>query len=366
MSAEDYIPIEENSFRLTDIIELAKSYFFYALKYWWVPIITGLLIAGFYFYRSYKTPPAFTAKVSFVLVDNPNSGGGGFANILSQFGLQSGKRGANMNRIMDLLNSREIIGRALFSKTTFLEKEDFLANHYITIFELHDSWKEGINEDLYDFYFEHDSLDGFNYLENSVLKGLQNRVSKWHMSYEVTDGDMFIIRIVSASEYMSYELANSLFHVLDSYYVEKTVEKHQETFDIVNKRTDSLRNVLASAEARLARFQDKNRSIFKKESLLEEDRLGREVNLANSLYLESARNLESARMSLLSSKPIIQPVDMPMYPLKAKFQKPRDHAIRGAFIGGVLGVFLLFGLKFVFDLLEKEKQEEQKENGQSV
>ena len=117
--------------------------------------------------------------------------------------------------------------------------------------------------------FTSDSIDFDNSIETYVLKEL----TKLLFGTEGGSGIVFseygeltgIMKLSTSSynENLSIDITNSIFEELSDFYIKKSVEKQQQTFDLMKVKHDSINDLLATNDYLLARFQDKNRGLFK-------------------------------------------------------------------------------------------------------
>ncbi len=364
--------MEENKYNneltLTEIINFAKDYFKTFLKFSPLIALAGLLLGGYFYYKEISKPYVYTASLKFMLNTDESSGGGG---LLGQFGglLGSTSDDPNLKRMEGLMKTKKIIKTVLFTKVKLNGKEDFLANHYIDEFKMHDTWKEAENEKLANFYFTSTDFENFDRLNNGISNGIHNKIVNFtedgelmaaHLRSEFDDSGSGIIDVwfSSSSEAFSYQFLKTFFDVLSNYYVERTIEKQRSTFNLVRQRTDSLKKALASKEYQIANFKDSNKGIFRSKSLLNINDLQRESNFLSTMYAQSLNSLESARLALQVQTPYINALEEPMYPIGKSTKKERRKAILGAFIGCILMTIVVLGIKLIRYVLDKERAKE--------
>ncbi len=374
--------IREDEITLGELINLIKEYILTAFRYWWILLLFALLIGGYNFYKSYNQEEIYTATLTFMLNNGEEGGRSPLTGLMGQIGLPGGMGGSsNFAKMAELMRSRKIILKSLFERVTLEyrntpkdggevqveEVDDFLANHYIEFFGMRDQWIEDENERMIDFSFKHPNIDSFSRIENSIALSIYRRIISF-----TTDGDLegahlrdnfaeSISEIIqlsfkSTSDQYSYEFIYKLFEVLGKYYVEKTVVKQQETLDLVQRRTDSLRQALLNKENQLANYKDSNKGVFKAKSLVRQSDITRDVSFLSSQYSASARSLESARMSLELKTPHIIPIDMPVYPVPKYKPNWKEETFIGIVIGVILGFLLIFVWKFITDALEADRR----------
>lgn len=349
--------MEEDEITLKELILKVQEFFWEAVRYWWIIALFVIPIIGFMLYRAFTTPPTYRATLTFMLNEDEGSGMGGVSAILGQFGLGGGSRGkVNLNKLLELSKSRRIVQMALFEKVSIKGENDFLANHIIFKYDYHEKWKENTTE-LKGFLFSHDSIPSFSRVENNVLKrlhqhilGTPNTESLASTSINDDSGIMTLLTNTNHEE-LSICLAEILYQKLSKFYIDKTIEKQQKTYELFKAKTDSIQQALDNTQYRLLRFKDTNRSLTLRQYEAEEIKLQQEVQKLILAYGEAYKNLEVADFSLKSSTPFIQMIDLPIAPIKPKKESKLKALLMGFFLGGFLGLIFVFGRKVIRDTM---------------
>lgn len=373
----------DQELKLIVILKHGKAYGIFLLKC--LPLIIGaaLLAGGIVYYMESKKPRVYTASLKFMLAEDNANPGNPLSGMLGQFGLGGGnKASANLNKMKALLTTQKIIKTTMFEKVNINGKDDFLANHYIDIFNLHDTWKERKQDHLANFYFKSGDFEKFdretNRISNFVYKQiasftLNGDLEKGHLQSKFDDTGTEIVDLyfTSTSEIYSFNFLITLYKILSDFYISKTIVKQDDNFKMAKKRVDSLKSALASNQYQLASYKDKNRGIFKNQSRLKIDELDRESYRLQSLFAEAARNFEIAKMALQSKTPFITAIDMPHYPLGSKTGDPKWRPLKfGLPVGAFLMTAFLIAFKFFRDMYKKEleivKERDNKSNRQQT
>jgi|GEM_PF-5285358 len=359
---------QDQELRLSVIIKNARDYFFYLLKRSWLIAIAALIVGAIMYYIDASKPLVYKANLKFMLADDGSDGGGDpISGMLGQFGLGGGNGGgANLKKIEALLTTQQIIKKTLFTKVEIDGKEDFLANHYIDQFNLHQQWAERGEEKLVGFYFENGDFENFDRKNHSISNSIYSQVAKFTQNGELekahltskfddTGTDIVDLHFTSTSEEYSLVFLNTLYEVLSDFYVSKSIAKQQQSYKMAKKRADSLKTILAQTQYRLANFKDTNRGLFKNQSRVKMEDMERESYRLQGLYSEAARNLEGTKIALQSKKPFITAIDLPLYPLPAIKGKPMKALKLGLVFGASLMLVFLIAWKFLKDVLDKER-----------
>lgn len=337
---------ETDEITLKELILKLQEFYRELIKNWKLVIFITIPFIAFFLYRAFTTPPSYAADLTFMVNEDEGGGAGGAMAILSQFGLGGGGGSGkhNLQKIMELSKTRKLIQLSLFDKTVINGKTDYLANHIIDIYNLHEDWEES-ESGLKDFKYTQDSFPGFNLVENSVLKVIQRVVNgskKEKGIYTTSINEETGIMTLSAnslSQQLSLDWLDLTYAHLSQYYIDKTIEKQKATFELVKEKVDSIKIALNNTELRLARFKDANRGLYTNTASLEESRLIRDLQVLTIIYGESVKNLEIADFTLKNKTPFIQLIDAPISPLYPS----TESKIKAMILGGLLGVFIAFG-----------------------
>ena len=333
---------EEEDITLKQVILTTQEFYEEVLRNWkWIILFTIPFIA-FMLYNAISTPAIYPATLTFMVNEDDGNSMGGISAILGQFGIGGARKGKNnLDKILELASSRKIISSVIFEKRKVDGKEDYIANHLIFLYEFHDKWDEDTTG-LDGFLFIHDSIAIFNKTENKALKSVYRKIvgnekkpGILTTSYDEETGIMSI-GVSAQSEYCSIELSKLVYEKLSDFYIEKTTEKQNETFKVVQFKADSIKQLLNVKEYALANFKDSNRGLWATKTKLKELQLQRDVQVLNVMYGESLKNLEIADFSLRNRTPFVQIIDEPIAPITPSVKSK----LSAIFIGGILGVFL--------------------------
>lgn len=341
MKEQSYI--EEDEITLKELILKIKEFFQEVLKNWLLVILITIPVVLYFFYQAYKTPITYTSELTFMMNDDDGGALGGLGGLAASF-LGGGGGGGefNLEKMLSLLKSRNIIQQGLFEKAEINGEVDFFANFLIKEYEFHEKWKE--NEQLKDFIFKHDKVEDFSRVEYKALKSVYGKVigsakTQGILSSNINDDTgIMTLEIESINETLSIKLLNTLFEKLSAFYVDKTIEKQKQTYEITVAKTDSLLGVMNYVQARLLKVKDTHRNTTLNQYRSEELKLEREYQINLIAYGEALKNREIADFTLKSKTPFIQSIDLPIPPLEPN--KNLMTYIKQIIIGGILGVFL--------------------------
>lgn len=350
--------IEEDEITLKEVILKVQEYFWEVVRNWKFVVIITIFLMSLLLYQAISTPTVYPGELTFMINEDDGGGLGGMSAILGQFGFGGGGRGKNnLDKILELAKSRNLIHKTIFEKVTIEKKYDYMANHIIRLYDFHDKWRDDTTG-LVNFYFSNDSIIGFDRTALTALKGVYLKV----IGNENVDGILktgysestaiMYIKAVTVSEELSIELCNFLYNHLSDFYVNKTIEKQKQTFDVMFEKVDSIRGMMAEKEFALAKFLDSNRGLLNNQDRLRELRLKRDVQVLNEAYGTSLKNFEIADFTLKNKTPFIQIVDQPFAPLSTVRVSKIRNLLFGGFIGVFIGTLLIIIRKIYITALE--------------
>ncbi len=326
-------------------------------KKWWIIALTIPVIA-YFGYKAKKADVTYTAQLTYLLNDG-SGGGGALGGILGSFGLGNGGD-VNLDRIVELSKSRNIIQKVLFTKVeldTFPGKTDFIANYLIELHELDKEWTNN-KKDWTGFRFTSDSIGSFDKNQMAALKMLYGKVVGGKNVKNPIFGNGFnedtgilTISATTVDEELSILFSNLVYNELKQYYTESSIKGNQNTFEFVEAKTDSVFTLLRNKEFQLSRFNDSHRNLTDPNLLTQKRLLETEILKLKTMYGEATKNRELADFSLASGKPNIAIIDEPLPPLGAKSESFLFALIKGGLLGGLLAAGFFIARKIVVDAM---------------
>ncbi len=350
---------QEEEVTLKEIILKVRAFLYEIFVNWKLILIICIPFVSYMLYDAIISPIRYPATLTFMVEEDESTRLGGVANVLGQFGISGVQRGKyNLDRILEISRSRRVLQMALFAKCEVEGDKDFLANHLIKEYDYHARWKED-STGLKGFLFTHDSIAGFNRVENRVLKALQHLMNgtnddpgAYQTSYNDDTGIM-TLKMSAPSEELAITMVDTLFGKLTSYYVFNATDKAETTYQVMKLKTDSLAKALSAAEYRLAEFLDKNKNIFSaREGSLQQTRLTTEVQRLQILHGESLKNLEYADFTLKNRTPFITLIDNPLPPLRPVEESKPKAILIGLLLGLIVGSAFVIGRKIYRDAMQ--------------
>jgi len=348
------VPFQNQEPGLKEIILKARDYGIVLWKGKLLILILAILFGGLFFFRVYLKHPTYGATLTFALNEGEGglSGAGGF---LGQFGLGGSAGKVSQDKIVELSKSMRIVNQALFEKATIDDKEDFLANHILLIYELNKKWAKN-NPPFEQFRFTHDSFPAFTLEENSTLKGIYGFTVGGMKPGLVTCGyntesTIFSMTSNTENEELSLALTESIFHHLSSFYIQQSSDKQKQTYDLVKAKADSIYRQWASSEYSVSNMEESEGALW-----APSDRTRRTIKTKQSgmyalAYSEAIRNLEVADFAVKNSTPFIREIDRPFSPLYPQSPSKVKQILLGLFLGLFIGSAWLLGKKIILDAI---------------
>jgi len=347
---------DEITFR--DLILKIREYILELARNWKWILLISIIVSLIMGVRAYTSETEYRARLSFMINQDSGNPLGSISGVLGSFGI-SAKGKNNLSKVLELARSRKIIEKSLFNIVSVYDKEDLLINHLINYLDSAGQWNQKpwylpgkeIDSLPLNFNPKTEQLDQHSKLELLALKSLVTKIggnpdnnTNGFLDTRFNESSRILyLSTTTMNPDLSIQLTNTLFDELSHFYVSKSIEKQQSTYDILKTKTDSLQAVLDVKENQLASFEDTWLGTYSSKSKLQERRLEKEIRLLNLALGESIKNLEIADFAVRNTTPYVQIIDRPIFPLNGY----KTSTIRNLILGFIIG-FILAGLFFLF------------------
>ncbi|ALL04383.1 lipopolysaccharide biosynthesis protein [Pedobacter sp. PACM 27299] len=341
---QDLPPSDEMS--LKELVLKIIEWWRFLLSKWIIILILGIIggTLGFYYAKSKKK--SYTAVTTFVLQEEGSGNGmGSLASIASIAGVDIGGGGGGIfqgDNIIELYKSRTMIEKTLLTKVNFNGKDQLLLDHYIDFNKLRDIWAD--NPDLKKLKF---STDGTTLpvkdlrLRDSVLGTIVADINTNYLIVGKLDKKLSLIKaeVKATDEYFAKVFNEQIVKNVNDFYTQTKTKKTQDNITILQHKTDSVRSVMNGAIYAAAVVADATPNLnpvrqVQRAAPIQRSQFSAETNKAMLSTL--VQNLEMSKMSLLKETPLIQVIDIPVYPLAME----RPSKLKGIIIGGFISVVL--------------------------
>lgn len=335
---------------LRDLILRMQAFAAEIRKRWIIVVLSCLPFLGWFGYKAFTKPITYTAKLTFML--NDDKGGTGIASILGSFGgLLDGGSDYQLEKILEIARSRRIISSAMFDSLDLNGVNDLFANHVIRTQQLHRRWRS--DKMLNGFLFTRNNPVQFNRQENKALLALYGEmiggrgVTMPMLGTGLNDDTgIMTLSIRSRDEMLSIELLNTLYQKLSAFYIEKSIQREQETLNILAQKRDSIGNALDRNDRQSAQFDQQYRNLVMETQKVPGVQNRRSNQLLTLMYGEAIKNAELAEFALKSKMPFLTMIDVPIPPIRQD-SRGRAIAILSALIAGcICGVIYIFISRF--------------------
>jgi len=329
-----------------------RSYLKYLLSFWYLLLIGGG-IAGFYSYQKYaKIKETYPARISFFVKTKSSMKDNSLI----------------VKGISRFVTSANPIQATLFSKTIVDNKSDLIINHYLKIYRTHK--RDHLDSSIpNDFVFTQRDLSKFSPEELQVFTNILDKVttpvkdfSDGFATATFDDKLGFItINFSSPSENFSVVFVEQLYKVFIESFMERTVYSENLAYTSLKEKVTQLKSSFDLTFDQLLRNRDKYDEMLKKIKEGEEivganyqavknQKLEIKTDLLKEEYLDAAEKLKTVEVELNKSIPVITISEKPMR--KGKPYKPSTTlaSLKGAIMGTLFVVFILFLLKVYRDI----------------
>jgi len=138
---------------------------------------------------------------------------------------------------------------------------------------------------------------------------------------------------------LSVSLSLKNFDELSKFYIEKSISKEANSYNVIKRRVDSLYRIMNNKEYTKAEIDDKSIGVWQEVQRTPSRLLDRDMRITSLMYGEAVKNMELAYFSLKTKTPFIQVIDQPYVPIKEILQS-KIKAIAIGFSIGFLTILL--------------------------
>jgi hypothetical protein len=263
------------------------------LNYWWAYawvrkgwiIFWSLLLGVGNIASVYRTPPAYTATLTFAL-ENGESGGSSLSGLASQFGYNiAGSTGGAFTgeNILELIKSRRLIQDVLLSSGA--SGESYI-NHYVrTKAGMQEAWGR---VGLYPF-----PLLVSTRSQDSAIGGIVLAIQKNALSITKQDKSLSYATLSYAGHNEDFVkgFTEALVDQTTEYYVRTKTAKSQENIDNLQRRTDSVTTELEIAMLTFAQASERDSYTSQLAAKVPTIQAQMKVTMLTTFYGELIKNL---------------------------------------------------------------------------
>ncbi|MBS9766022.1 MAG: capsule biosynthesis protein [Flavobacteriaceae bacterium] len=179
-------------------------------------------------------------------------------------------------------------------------------------------------------------------------------VIKNQLSVNVNDKEGFVQISFSMPEALaSAQMVKYVQGLLQESITKFKIEKLKSDYQFIEQSYNDAKEEFIKKQSILASFKDRNQGLVFSRSQSKLRRLESEYNLSFNLYSELAKQLESQKIKLKENTPIFTVLESVSVPTEKSKPKRAMILIIWLFLGGVIGVGVIFGKQFLGNLKVK-------------
>lgn len=335
--------IDNDEISFKESIQKIKELIAYLKTQWKLIIVIAALGSIIGFVYAYNQPITYKAVLTYALEEEGGVSAGGALGLASSFGFNLGGSAGGAfsgSNLTTLMKSRKLIEKTLFSPVLVDGKLITIAEYYIQINKIRESWKEKsefknvqflLNADRSKFNIQQDKILNDIYTDLISLKKLQ--IQQKDKKSAITS-----IEVTSENEKFAKVFCESIAKEISNLYTEIKSKKARINMEILQFQTDSIRKELNNAIMGVASANDNVFNLNSAMNVKKTQGAKRQVDVqANTAILtQLVGQLELAKVSLRKETPLIQVIDTPILPL----EKNQVGRLKSLVLGGLLAGFL--------------------------
>ncbi|MCG8476588.1 MAG: Wzz/FepE/Etk N-terminal domain-containing protein [Cytophagales bacterium] len=183
----------------------------------------------------------------------------------------------------------------------------------------------------------------------NVIKGFKNRLSA---SVDQKSGVISLTAKMPEAEASAIMAQMALDYLTDYVKAYKT-QKAKQNLEFIQGRYDDQKANFEKAQNALAEYRDRNQNIVTSLARTEGERLQNEYDIAFEVYKGLATQLEQAKIKLKEETPVFKIIEPVRVPIDKASPKKGLILIVSVFLGGILGV----GIIFIKNVLKNIKEQ---------
>ena len=160
----------------------------------------------------------------------------------------------------------------------------------------------------------------------------------------------FLISVEMQDPLVVAQVASYVVKNLTKYIVEYRTKKARTDLKFVSARTTEAESKYLEAQQALAIYKDRNKNVILSSVLTEEEKLQSEYDLAFEVYSALAKQLEQTKIKVQEVTPVFNVIDPVQVPIKKSKPQTSTILIAMLFIGGVIGIGIIFGREYLKNL----------------
>ncbi len=197
---------------------------------------------------------------------------------------------------------------------------------------------------------EKDEIYRISGLEGGLFGKITNQ-----LSVNVNDEEGFVEISFSMPEALaSAQMVKYVQGLLQEAITKFKIEKLKSDYQFIEQSYNDAKENFLKKQSILASFRDRNKGLILSRSQSRLERLQADYNLSYSLYSELAKQLESQKIKLKENTPIFTVLEPVSVPTGKSKPKRAMILVIWLFLGGVIGVGIVFGREWLKSFKDKE------------
>lgn len=347
-----------------------KQSFRFLLRKWYILLIWLLVFGGLGLAYAWWYGTKYISTASFAIQGQSASSGllSSSLSIANSLGLQGsvgkGTGGFDNKFFANLIQSRRIVKESLMLEGVMNGKKDLMANHYVELYKWRTGGltRKGWNSSpvLKDFKFTPKRLDELSRLEDSVLNVIYQNIVDNNLTMEYDESSPFNTATFVTRNYdYSMTMLKLMVDKSAKYFIEDVYELNRKNLGIADTRVDSLGRALKALDYRVASLQDYTNNLIRQKGTVGVTAAARDRDLLNQQYSAAVNNVELAKVTILTTAPILQVIDDPVFSTEASFVSKITSFIVGAIIGIFLGSIFTLIARTIAESNRKMREQQQ-------
>jgi hypothetical protein len=329
----------------------------------WLLIVAGSICFGLAgWILSLREDTVYQAELSFALDEKePENAQSTFSLFSQQLGLEpinGGNAFSNLRNIEELLKSRLMIEKTLFSYYVSGKDSLLFVDFFLDSLDFRNKWAPGTEAG--DIKAPSRNRAAASSREEQVLiKSIYRKISGAYLGIQQkTKGTSILtVSLTSPHEGFSKHFLERLVDEVSAYYIDAKTRRSKTNLSIIAQRNDSIRLAYQQAVRTRASFADADINLVREIAAAPSEKMQTDVQILRSAYIELSRNLETAKTALMNETPIIEIIDLPLLPLDKKSPTPLRSFLLFAILGAALTTLWL-SAKWALSLLRGEQPRE--------
>lgn len=334
------------------ILSAKKVFMKHFIKICIFSFIGGLLGFGYALFSK----PVYTAKLTFVMrSDATSAAASGLAGLSSLLGTgTSAASSSPLDRIIELIGSDQIVGKALLSEGIVQGKRDLMINHVIKVANLSKSWSKDTVLSKVNFKVGNE-FENLNFAQRKAIKGISTMLAgpkgMLSKSFDKKSG-IIKLSVVYTNEELSIQLNKAIYNELVKFYTNESVSSIASKIEILQAKVDSIQGALNYTQNVSALKTDQGLGLLLQQDRVVQKRLGIKETMLTMMYGESLKNLEQLKYVLATTSPSFSIIDESFSPIKPQEKSKLTFSFMGFFLFGIFSFFYFIGRKWFARIMD--------------